>query len=444
MKKRFGKLKKFCCMLISAGCILFPPTVSAQDRPDEYGDGTAFTWAQIRNYLDAPYKYTECISLKTSGGTKHFYFNVELFMDKGLCAYGDPAAVSLTGVVNDFKPTADGYYRASVSGKSVRGEYRYSGLSYSGFPMSNTRFPQSTGTSNSTDFTLIKYSDLSNSLKDLYGIRHASNDAFLSLRDWIDSQESPVWEFTNGTAPDRVWTLGEKLKSLGFFENGKPTVSIFEYGVINYWGNRGGSVRVFYQSKSDPDHIRYATFTSPASLRLNKVPPALTCIVTADGQRGGTVVLGSDRQELTLQVRVRGILTDRYGKLTDLEKGFLYTRDDLSSSHLFFRGEAVPADSISRQEDALSFISAEIPLTISRLHYAPGKYTLQINGAAQVFFGQTVSFKAQDSITLDLYIMPEPDPSASVSPEESAATPEPAAQSPLPVCTPDINLIRRW
>ena len=206
----------------------------AIDDPSYYGDGTIAKLVDIRGYLTDVYANTPYISITTQDGIKKIYFNVEYFIDLGLYAYGDPQSVVEIGSVNDFKEVEDGYYIDSSSGTDIRGEYRYIGLSPTGLPVSNSRFPPDREQVDFSELEPMRYSELSDHRKRKYNIYGVDNEAYQSIQSIIDSAASPALDFLNEGISDVP--LRGHLDEMGYIDNtGKPTISLFEYGIIYNW-----------------------------------------------------------------------------------------------------------------------------------------------------------------------------------------------------------------
>lgn len=89
--------------------------------------------------------------------------------------------------------------------------------------MTNTRFPNEIHTDFS-EMTLMKYTDLPESLKETYQVKGIDNAPYAALRDLIEAPDSPVWEFENINNGVPI-TLRERLEGFGLMQNGVPSVS---------------------------------------------------------------------------------------------------------------------------------------------------------------------------------------------------------------------------
>ena len=187
----------FLIIILLGNIILYELPSSAVDDPTFYGDGTTAKLVDVRQYLNDVYANTPYISILTVNGKEKVYFNVEYFIDLGLYAYGTPETVVAIGSVNDFKEVEDGYYIDTSSGAAIRGEYRYIGLSPTGLPVSNSRFPPEQEQVDFSELAPMKYSELSDYRKKKYNIYGVDNEAYRSIQSIIDSSSSPALSFLN-------------------------------------------------------------------------------------------------------------------------------------------------------------------------------------------------------------------------------------------------------
>lgn len=105
--------------------------------------------------------------------------------NRPLCSF--PAAV------NDFKAADYGYFRVQSNGNLTKGEYRYLGYS---LRRSNDEYAFSKETqTNFSEMTLMKYTDLPESLKETYNVKGIDNESYHVIRDLIEAKDSPVWDF---------------------------------------------------------------------------------------------------------------------------------------------------------------------------------------------------------------------------------------------------------
>ena len=337
-------LALFYSVLIFVCAFLYMPTsVVAKDDASFYGDGTTATWEDISQYISPLYKNTPYINVSNGSVSKQFYFNTELFIDLGLYVYGEPVSVQFSGAVNDFKAADYGYFRANGE-NSAKGEYRYLGYSINGIPMTNTRFPNEVS-HDSSEMTLMRYTDLPENLKVTYNVQGANNAAYAYIRDLIEAADSPVWDFENFSNGVSI-TLREKLKQLGLMANGIPSVSIFDYAVIYSWAESGGSIRVFYQSKTNKEVISYATFTGPVSIDFSrKVPPFTSKIEVVKEHPNyignDTFYMKKGAANITLSVNIRAALQDNYANLSEFAKQHSYTRDQMSMFLLIWKNRPI-------------------------------------------------------------------------------------------------------
>ena len=71
--------------------------VSAYSGDDLYGNlNGEVSFSDIKATLPSPYKSCESITVSGSSGTGTYYFNVEMYLDKGFYVYGGPNDVSFS------------------------------------------------------------------------------------------------------------------------------------------------------------------------------------------------------------------------------------------------------------------------------------------------------------------------------------------------------------
>lgn len=435
--KRVYIMITLCLFVCSVNASVF-----ALDDKTYYGDGTSVSWDNISPYLSPLYRNTPYINVSSGSVVQKFYFNTELFSDLGLYVYGDPLSVQFSGTVNDFKAADYGYFRTQSAGKTIKGEYRYLGYSIQGIPMTNTRFPNET-TTDFSDMTLMKYSDLPDYLKEAYQVKGLNNSAYASIRHLIESEDSPIWEFenmNNGT----VITLRERLRSLGLMKNGKPLLSVFEYGIIYSWAETGGILRVFYQSKTNPEVIRYATFSGPVDILFTRKAPELTSMLSVPAGQPyavgkNTFRMPNDQSELSLQIDIRAVLQDRYAELTDFEKQYTYTRDQLKGLSLSVNDTVVADSVISQNPNDIAANGSIQNYLISASSLRPGRNTFIISGtAAAQFEGKSVTSQC----TAEIYVIYEPE--TVQSPEPPLPTPAETTVPTAALPTPRYEISRKW
>ena len=440
MAKRLAIL----CIAPIVFCFFYPGVLplSAKDDPSYYGDGASVSWEELSQYLSPLYQNTPYISVSNGSEVRRFSFNIELFTDLGLYVYGEPSSVQFSGTVNDFKTADYGYFRVQSDGTQKNGEYRYLGYSLSGVPMTNTRFPNEIHTDFS-EMTLMKYTDLPESLKETYQVKGIDNEPYAVLRDLIEAPDSPVWEFENINNGVPI-TLRERLEGFGLMQNGVPSFSLLDYAIIYSWAETGGILRVFYQSKNNKEVIRYATFTGPVSVDFARKLPEFTAELSIPPGQPGLIGdrkfrLGPDQESLSLQIDMKAVLLDGYAELTEFGKAHTYTRADIQSLTLSIQNTELqntemrcfPNEAIAQGSLPTYTVPAEI--------LAPGRNTLRLSGTALVRF-EGKALRASCSLLFDIIYEPFAEtPAPSAMPE----TPAPTAGTPAaPETTPDPTAYR--
>jgi hypothetical protein len=375
------------------------------------------------------YRNVPVIYVNTESGTKPYYFNVEMYIDKGFLVYGDPASCVELGYSNSFKQTPNGYFYSSGG---IRGEYRYLGLSINGTVYTNIAFPEDTVPGEHV-YRIVKYASLPDYLKERYGIPKDGNAYFEGIRHLIDSPDSPAWNFVHTYYDGRTVTVYEKFKESKMVGDGMSLPSLFEYARITGWGLGGGSLVLYYQSLNDSSVYRYATFTGSINPGWEKAFHGIDCEVVSDS----LYKMGKDEDLVVARYKVRGILKDNYSNLNDLLKKFTYTREDVSFYRLYSDGVSRSIYDVALEEDRVVFTTSDLFLTLKRQDLHVGYNIVEISGEAKVGFGDIVYSSSHSSYVV-VYVEPEGTPSP--TPEK---TPEPS-QSPAPSETPFPYVKRRW
>ena len=447
MAKRLAIL----CIVPVLFCFFHPGAlpIFAEDDPSYYGDGTSVSWEDLSQYLSPLYRNTPYISVSNGSESRRFSFNIELFTDLGLYVYGDPASVQFSGTVNDFKAADYGYFRVQSDGTQRKGEYRYLGYSLSGVPMTNTRFPNEIHTDFS-EMTLMKYTDLPESLKETYQVKGIDNAPYAALRDLIEAPDSPVWEFENINNGVPI-TLRERLEGFGLMQNGVPSVSLLDYAIIYSWAETGGILRVFYQSKNNKEAIRYATFTGPVSVDFARKLPEFTAELSVPAGQPGLIGdrkfrLGPNQESLSLQIDMKAVLSDGYAELTEFGKAHTYTRTDIKSLALSIQNTALQNTELHHFPNEVTVQGSLPAYTIRADKLAPGRNTIRISGTALVRF-EGKYLRADCSVLIDILY-----DSGTAAPEPSSIpkTPAPTAGTPAaPETTPNppayrFAVSRKW
>ena len=152
MKKRLSLFLIICLLVTSIPFMSYPISVSQTVDKSKYDGGQFFkkdpynglSWNEYKLNNGIPSTLKQSITKLVSGKTQSYYFNMELFADKGIIVYGD-----YTFVTQDFKPATgsldiygnyvllnnQGYYAGGT------GEYRYHGLDAQGELYANGNFP---------------------------------------------------------------------------------------------------------------------------------------------------------------------------------------------------------------------------------------------------------------------------------------------------------------
>ncbi len=451
MSKNF-LIKKTTLLLLLVLAINFSLSnvAHATDNQDIYGDGISASWNDITPYLSAIYKSTPYISISNGISTMQFSFNTELFWDLGLYVYGDPLSVSFTDTKNDFKVTEKGYFKNKNSSK--RGEYRYLGYSINGAPITNTRFPNEIKPIPYEDMTLIKYSDLSESLKKTYSIIGVNNNSYSSIKHVIEDKNSPIWNFTNFTQGKEI-SLKQTLINIGMFKNGRATVSLLDYGIIYSWNDSGGIIRLFYCSKHDKSIVRYATFSGPVSIDIHKITPTLTSALSLNKSKyyisGTTFSVPSNTNKLLLNIDITGVFNDNYKNLSYLQKKFSVTRDSIVKFELFVENKIAKeylfnSDSTKIKKGALI---TNHELKLSNLKKGNNYYTIKGKALISLKDGY---LEAPCSLVINVICNDVASPEKPSSSPSPTNTPKPTSTlptvtpNPTPTLPPRITINRKW
>lgn len=427
------------CLLVS---IFFSRSVdiNAKDNQDIYGDGVTSSWSDIASLLPSPYNKTRYIYVNNSGVNKQFEFNVEMYIDKGMFVYGDVKSTSFIGYTNDFKVVNNGYFLSSDQNNGLRGEYRYLGLTISGTIYTNSYFPADTSNVDSSSLVIIKYDSLPSFLKYRYGVSSDGNYAYREIKSLIDDVQSPAWDFINVTSYGNV-VLRNKFLSSNLSVSGNSCVSIFDYCLINGWGNGGGSLKAFYQSTQDKEVYRYATYTGVIKPYWQKKFPDLFCNITIENQENiFTVNMPSDVNKIYVNVKVSGIFRDNYINLSEPMKRIIYNRDDVLFYKNYLDGNEIEIKEIVKYPDYVSFVGIKT-IEVNRENVVLGINDITFSGECQVNAGGAV-YSNNDTIILRV-IVSEKQPLITPSPVPT----ETKTSEPLPVQTPipsDIIINRRW
>lgn len=434
----------------------------AMDDESFYGDGCSASWSDISEYLSVIYKNTPYINVSNGYETRAFYFNVELYMDLGLYVYGEPSCVQFTGSVNDFKAVDYGYFRSGSEAGSLRGEYRYLGYSINGVPITNSRFPSEMYVSKSK-MILMKYTDLPNSLKELYSVKDLDNSSFLPIRELIEGTASPIWDFININNGSEV-TLRERLSSFGLIKGNLPLINILDYGILYNWAESGGVIRIFYYPEDDPESIRYATFSGPVSVEFTKKLPELTATLSLPYQDGwiehNTLYYNGNKDSVPVMLYISSDMIDNYHYLTNFEKRFAYTRENVIEYDLKIKGLPVNNISLNKSEKSVTSSGYLTNYSIPVSWLSPGRNSFFISGTASVRFSNYTLFKTANISFNIMYNPPGSEPETTNNPTTSpspgnlpgintAPAPTPthdAAPTPLPTETPvpRIAVKRKW
>lgn len=426
-------------------------TFNASDNKSCYGDGVSANWADIKPYLSAVYKNTPYISISNGKNTQKFYFNVEIFYDLGLCVYGEPNSVQFTGTVNDFKAVKGGYFNTIANGISTQGEYRFLGFSLNGTPITNSRFPSEVEI-NASSAGLVKYTDLPQNVKKLFGVNNLSNASYLPIKDLIESSDSPIWSFTT-TVNGKQESLRDRLTKMGLFKNGKASVSLSEYGIIYSWAESGGVIRLFFASDIGTEFFySYATFAGPVSIDFVKKYPLLSSFLyiedNPDFQVGkNTFYLGPTQESLLLNVSLHGAMTDNHKKLSDFMRMYSFTRDQMTDYSIIIDNSLTNNSKKSAFDNHVDFDGTLFNYKINASELSAGRNTIHINGVLKIRFGNSPNIRYISApCSLDICVIYEPYIAATATPIPAAtptASPEPSESIPSEN-TPRVEICRRW
>lgn len=424
--------------------------VLAVDDASYYGDGTTAKLSDIREYLTDVYANTPYISIDTEEGNKKIHFNVEYFIDLGLYAYGDPESVVEIGSVNDFKEVEDGYYIDSSSGEEVRGEYRYIGLSPTGLPVSNSRFPPDQEQVDFSELAPMKYSDLSDYRKKKYNIYGVDNEAYKAIQSIIDSAASPALDFLNEGVSDVP--LRGHLDEMGYIDDsGKPSISLFEYGIIYNWSVNGGTIRMFFKSVKTGDFYCYKTFVGPVSLKYSKKAPEIEVLMSTTYNET-TYYITAGRNYVDIPVMVTGCVVDYINKTSAFQRKYSFIRTDVTGVELFLNGHNVEIIGESEDVEAAYYFGETLKIRVYRKDLTKKVNEVALFGCAEVSFGGVV-FSGENEISVTVVVSapatPTPKSTASCTPQPTTEptaepTPEPTFSPVNPTENNKIAAHRRW
>ena len=414
-------------------------SVLALDDASYYGDGTTATWDDIKEYLNDLYANMPCVSIETDKGIYIMDFNVEMFIDLGLYVYGDPESVAEIGSVNDFKEVENGYFVQETESGDIRGEYRYIGLSTSGSPVSNSRFPHDQEQKPYEELRPMKYSELSDWRKKKYNIVGVNNDAYEAIRDIIDSNISPALAFINegiSTEP-----LGSQLNVMGCMNGDTPLISLFEYGIIYSWDVNGGSIRMFFKLAADDTFYCYATFIGPVSLELSKKVPRLICDVSpADGSQ--IYYIRPDESYVDIPVCIAGGVIDNYYNLSAFGKKYSFTRDEITDRRLVLNNVDRPIIYEQYEDDIYSFVGKTLYIRVYKDELVSSPASYYLKGQIYVTFGEMTLSTISRNTLIIVTLTPSPEATAgplvtpTAEPAESPLVTPSAGSTAGPLVTP--------
>lgn len=422
--------------------------INAKDNKNFYGDGTSAQWADIAPFLSVIYKNTPYISVSNGKTIQKFYFNTEIFCDLGLCVYGEPNSVQFTGTVNDFKAAANGYFRVDKAEHSTAGEYRFLGFSINGIPVTNSRFP-SEFEINTGNARLVKYTDLPANVKKLFGVNNLNNAMYISIKDLIESINSPIWNFTT-TVSGKDESIRERLTKLGIFKNGKATVSLVEYGIFYSWAESGGVVRLFFASGSGADTFySYATFSGPVTVDFVMKFPSASSLLNISGESSqkigeNTFLMPQTAKQLSFDITLQGIMNDNNKILSDFARRYTYTRNQMTGHEIYINNMVIKSTTTRFDENAVLFEGTLRNFTVRASQLVPGRNTITVNGVLKIYFGNNPSTRyIYAPCSLDITIVyspitPTPSPTPNVTPEQ-----EPTESIP-PRRTHCFEISRKW
>lgn len=439
----------FVTLLVSCVFLFSKLCIKAVDNKSYYGDGNAATWEDIKPFLSPIYKNTPYISISNNATTQKFYFNVELFCDLGLCVYAEPNSVQFTGTVNDFKAVEGGYFKTTLNGKTIYGEYRFIGFSLNGTPITNSRFPSEVEI-NEKKAKLVKYSNLPQNVKKLFGVNNLNNSAYMPIKDLIECVDSPIWNFTT-TVNGRQESLQERLTKMGLFKDGKSLLSLLDYGIFYSWAESGGVVRLFFASEMGSElFYSYATFTGPVSVDFIKQYPGLSSYLFIEGHHDyqvgeNTFYIGASQESLSFNVALRGTMADNYKKLSDFARVYSFTRDQMTGYSIIIDNLAADKTKKSFFDNCIDFDGTLYNFSINKSDLSPGRNTIQINGVLKIRFGNAPNARYISApCSLNICIIYEPYVSPATTPLPAPiASPEPTENFPS-ANTPSFEISRKW
>lgn len=455
-------LLMLCLSALLCGNIRF----QASDNKSCYGDGTTAKWSDIAPYLPILYRNTPYISVSNGKSTKTFNFNIELFCDLGLFVYGEPNSVQFTGTVNDFKATAGGYFRSGANSDAFIGEFRFLGYSINAIPITNSRFPDEVQ-ANGDKVSLVKYADLPAEIKKLYGINNFTNEVFLSIRDLIECENSPVWNFTT-TINGKEVSLKQRLTELGLFKNGKSLIAVLDYGVVYSWAESGGVVRFFFcTEKSSGPFYSYATFSGPVSVDFSTKMPGVSSLLKItnkpSGEIGANIFYMSPKDKtLSLDIGLNGIMQDDFGEFSEFMKQFAYTRENMTKHSITIEGKEIYNSSVKFNKNSVSFDGTLRNYIVQSSQLSNERNVIKLKGSLKIYFAKNgitrviespcflkITVICEKSVpqatptatpTPTLKPTPTPPSSATNKPDESNNTQEIQA----PTKTPAVIVNRKW
>ncbi len=423
-------IKKFIFIFLLTYISISGVISEAADNNQYYGDGVTVTFNDIALSLPSLYRNTPRITVTTAKGTRTYDFNVEMFIDRGHLVYGLPQSVTDLGYVNTFKQKDNGYFYSNGYG-STRGEYRYLGFSVNGSVYTNNYFPSDTVPGEHT-YKVVKYSDLPEYLKEVYGIIDEGNSYFEGIRELIDAADSPAWTFKHTYESGISVTVYNKFKDSGLTGPGVISASIYDYARITGWGSGGGSIVLYYQSVNDPTVYRYATFTGTVNPKWAKGFKGLDCNIhypTKDFK------ISKDDDYIKVSYYLEGVFTDDYESLSDILKRYTYTRDDLESYNLVSQSGLLTVKSAEYNSHNVCFYSDLIVMQYNREDLITGYNTVTVTGEARIVLDGCV-FSAPATDEIYIYVEPQNTPEPEPTP-----TPEPTS---TPAPNTEFEIRRRW
>ncbi len=341
MKKRLSLFLTICLLFTAIPFTSYPISISQAIDKSKYDGGQFFkidpynglSWNDYKLNNGIPSTMSRTVTKVVGGKTQTYYFNMELFADKGIIVYGD-----YTFVTQDFKPATgsldiygnyvlinnQGYYAGGT------GEYRYHGLDAQGELYANGSFPIDaiSGKKAEEKKWIYKYwskteNDLGSSfIKDPSQYNRIANGEIV-LND--TTKKASMIAMINNALPFELLITNKTDKNAYNYANvmTAPTSRYAgEVEMVNWgWSTKKQANSEFYQIFST-DTIKQKIITPVESVT--------TAFIVGEG-------VENDKAYIDVKVNVRGELQDQHlfdgidteGITDEVRRSIEYNRDDI-------------------------------------------------------------------------------------------------------------------